>query len=511
MAEIRIAALYMRMSTERQDYSIEHQRHALQSYAVENKIKIVKEYRDEGKSGLALKGRTGLQRLLEDVTKCDCLPFNTVLIYDISRWGRFQDIDESAYYEYVCRRQGVKVEYCFELFLNDASPMTIILKTIKRAMAAEYSRELSEKIFKAQCRFVRAGFKSGGTAGYGLRRVVVGADGRVKGALQYGDRKGGPTDRVKFEIGPDNEVAMVRRIYSMYLHDRMSQIGIAKQLNAEEVPSESGRPWNMWTVKSILTNEKYTGVLVFNKRSFKLKARIVHNTPAEWIIRDAALPAIISQEQFAMAQQERFKRRSSWTDEQLIEALRVCYKEHGVVNAKVIEANHLPSPRLYKQRFGGLVSAYALAGVPQTRYAVAGGTKHLIHAAYLALLAEVLKTIDLVGGTAKPLGRKGTLTLNGVVSLHVTAVRMRERSGQPYWRFPASATRGDFILCAQLAADNSTVIAYYLIPSETFNRPYVALRGGGGSILESCRFSSVACMFGAIEPGIPPSIFSSPK
>jgi hypothetical protein len=35
--------------------------------------------------------------------------FNVILVYDVSRWGRFQDTDESAYYEFICKVAGIKV------------------------------------------------------------------------------------------------------------------------------------------------------------------------------------------------------------------------------------------------------------------------------------------------------------------------------------------------------------------------------------------------------------------
>lgn len=69
--------------------------------------------------------------------------FNFILVYDVSRWGRFQDADESAYYEYICKRAGINVAYCAEQFENDGSPVSTIVKGVKRAMAGEYSRELS--------------------------------------------------------------------------------------------------------------------------------------------------------------------------------------------------------------------------------------------------------------------------------------------------------------------------------------------------------------------------------
>jgi hypothetical protein len=72
----------------------------------------------------------------------------------VSRWGRFQDADESAYYEYICKRAGIAIQYCAEQFENDGSPVSTIVKGVKRAMAGEYSRELSAKVFAGQCRLI---------------------------------------------------------------------------------------------------------------------------------------------------------------------------------------------------------------------------------------------------------------------------------------------------------------------------------------------------------------------
>ena len=83
------AAMYGRMSTEHQQYSTENQRDVIEEYAKERNFKITASYLDEGKSGLRLKGRRGLKQLIEDVQsgKAD---FDTILVYDVSRWGRFQ-------------------------------------------------------------------------------------------------------------------------------------------------------------------------------------------------------------------------------------------------------------------------------------------------------------------------------------------------------------------------------------------------------------------------------------
>ena len=93
------AAQYVRMSTEHQQYSTNNQADKILEYAQRRNIEIVRTYADEGKSGLSLGGRASLQKLIADV-ETGVADFSMVLVYDVSRWGRFQDADEAAYYEY---------------------------------------------------------------------------------------------------------------------------------------------------------------------------------------------------------------------------------------------------------------------------------------------------------------------------------------------------------------------------------------------------------------------------
>jgi DNA invertase Pin-like site-specific DNA recombinase len=176
------------MSTDGQAGSIASQRAAIAAYGRLHAFDVVREYADPGRSGLGIKGRPGLLRLIADITSGD-VDYEVVLIYDVSRWGRFQDVDESAHYEFLCRRAGIEIIYCAEQFDNDGSAIAAIVKTMKRAMAAEYSRDLSVKVFEAQSRLVKLGFKQGGSAGYGLRRASVGSDGEI-GYIQSQWRQG---------------------------------------------------------------------------------------------------------------------------------------------------------------------------------------------------------------------------------------------------------------------------------------------------------------------------------
>jgi len=171
------AAAYVRMSTEHQRYSTDNQLAAIREYAADHSLTLCRVYADEGISGLEIKNRPGLKKLIADVLKGEA-DFSVVLVYDITRWGRFQDIDDSAFYEVLCRRSGVDIVYCAETFQNDRSPLTAIIKAIRRAEAADFSRDLSTKVFNGQCNLARRGYSQGGPAPYGLANLVVRDDGK---------------------------------------------------------------------------------------------------------------------------------------------------------------------------------------------------------------------------------------------------------------------------------------------------------------------------------------------
>ena len=227
------AAQYLRMSTEHQQYSIDNQGLAIREYAEIHGFNIVRTYEDPGRSGLLLRNRLGLQQLLSDVVngKAD---YSAVLVYDVSRWGRFADNDEAAHYEFLCRRAGIQVHYCAEQFANDGSVSSSILKALKRTMAAEYSRELGVKVYARKKRLVQLGFRVGGQAGYGLRRMLLSADGAHKQFLEDGERKSLMTDRVILVPGPAAEIEIVRRMFQMALLGSASCTGLGHQEPADK-------------------------------------------------------------------------------------------------------------------------------------------------------------------------------------------------------------------------------------------------------------------------------------
>jgi hypothetical protein len=170
--------------------------------------------------------------------------FGVVLVYDVSRWGRFQDTDESAYYEFLCRRAGIRVVYIAEPFTTDRTAMSAIMKGLKRVMAAEYSRELSVKVSAAKERLAKLGFRVGGAAGFGLRRQVVDSSGRVRGILEHGRSKFLRTDRVVLVPGPAKERRIVRWVFRQVAVHAHGPSYIARLLNERGVARTDGRRWS---------------------------------------------------------------------------------------------------------------------------------------------------------------------------------------------------------------------------------------------------------------------------
>ena len=325
------AAQYVRMSTEHQQYSTENQSDEIRQYADAHGFEVIRTYADEGKSGLRLDGRKALQQLLHDVRSGQA-DFSAVLVYDVSRWGRFQNPDEGAYYELCCDIAGIKVHYCAEQFGNDGSPFSHIIKALKRMMAGEYPRELSVKVFTGQRRLIGMGYRQGGLAGFGLRRQLIDHTGIPKEELARGEQKSIQTDRVILVPGPTEEVEAVNWMFLSFVEGRLCEREIAGLLNTKGVLTDLGRPWTRGTVHQVLINEKYVGHNVWNRRSFKLKQKRVINVPEDWIRADKVFTPIIDQALFDAAQAIIRKRTVRLTDDEMLGSLNALLQERGCLD-----------------------------------------------------------------------------------------------------------------------------------------------------------------------------------
>ena len=491
------AAEYVRMSTDHQRYSTENQADAIRDYAKRHNIEIVRTYADHGKSGLTIAGRDAMKRLLADVESGQA-DFTLILVYDVSRWGRFQDTDESAYYEYKCKRAGVRVIYCAEPFENDGSIASELLKNVKRTMSGEYSRQLGSKVFIGQCRLIELGFRQGGQAGFGLRRSLVDGTGTAKGELERGQHKSIQTDRVVLTLGPAEEVETVRWIYRTFVEDGRNEGEIARLLNERGIASEAGSPWSRGTVHQVLINEKYVGDNVWNRVSCKLHEKRRSNAREMWIRRDGAFPAAVDRLLFEAAQVIIRERSRKLTDEEMLDTLRRILAAHGRLSGILIdEAEDAPSSSAYTYRFKGLLRAYQLIGYTPDRDFAFLEANRATREMHPAVVAQVISGIEEIGGTVSRDPETDLLTVNCEFTAAIVLSRCRTApSGARRWliRLDEGLTP-DITIAARLGPGETSVIDYYLLPWIDLDLSSLRLRDANGLALDAFRFDSLDPFF----------------
>ncbi|MBR0704318.1 recombinase family protein [Bradyrhizobium diazoefficiens] len=476
------AAQYVRMSTDRQQYSIQNQAAVIAAYAHARNLTLVRTYKDEGESGLLLKNRTGLLQLLEDVAG-NRTDFGHLLVYDVSRWGRFQDVDESAHYEFVCRRSGIKVAYCAEQFENDGSMLASIVKNIKRVMAAEYSRELSAKVYAGQCRFARLGYKPCGRAGYALVRELVDEKMQTRRVMRKGERKYILTDHIRIRPGPPKEVAVVRWIFQRFLEIR-SETVIAWELNQKGLVSSTGAPWTRAAVGTVLRNENYIGNLIFNRKSQKLRQSAVKNPPEQWIRTEGCIDPIIDRGVFFKARKIIEERRVDISEEEMLIRLRKTLLKEGRLTPAIIDRTPgLPCAVTCQTHFGNLRHLYRLLGYTPKRNYEFLDSRPFWSELRLKLVEQAATAIKAAGGRISSGGWSNCLRVDGKTSLSVRAARWTR--GQkpihaPYWSIEREACLPDgWIAAIRLAEHNKILLDYVLLPTD-------------GKVKRTIRFSEAA-------------------
>lgn len=404
------AAQYLRMSTERQDTSIETQILANAAYGAAHGIKIVRTYTDPALSGLSIKKREGLKSLLTDVMS-GAADYTVILVYDVSRWGRFQNTDEAAHYEFLCSEAGMRVVYCAEDFDNDGSPTSALLKQMKRTMAAEYSRDLSRKVSRAQRYLLLKGYWMGGTPPFGLRQQITDEQGNPspKPAGNVWKKRQGVHGRLVH--GPAEEVALVRRIFAMYLREGATIASVSRHLTSEGLVSSAGKPWSEITLARILKNETYAGRFVTNRYSHAVgSSSRVANPKAEWITVEKAVPPIISPTKFAAVARKRANLRRFATRSDVIADLKRVALAQGNITQKILNKYGRWSGGVYLNRIGSIAEIRAEAGLPALpRYTYLAD--HLRRANEARAAAAQTRTDEqLLEGLSKVLAEHGRLS-----------------------------------------------------------------------------------------------------
>lgn len=494
---VRRAAMYVRMSTDHQKYSTENQADAIREYADRRNIEIVETFTDSGKSGLKMEGRDALKRLI-DTVQAGQVTFEVILVLDVTRWGRFQDADESAYYEYICRRAGIDVQYVAEQFENDGSPVSTIVKGVKRAMAGEYSRELSAKVFAGQCRLIEMGYKQGGPSGYGLRRMLIDENGEPKSELKRGEHKSLQTDRVILVLGPQEEVETVRWIYKAFIYEGMKESQIAALLNQRGIKTDLDREWTRGTVHQVLTNEKYIGNNVFNRTSFKLKKRRVINAPDMWVRADGAFEPVVDPSHFYTAQGIIRERNRKISNDEMLSKLKTLHDRQGWLSGIMIdESEDMPSSSAYAHRFGSLIEAYKLIGYDSGRDCRYIEINRHLRRLYPEIVEDAIRRIKEFGGDVWREVGSDLLFVNGEIKVSVVICRChRTASGSNRWKIHLdSSLMPDITIAVRMDATNTRPMDYYLLPALDVENPKIRLADNNHIALDAYRFEDLEPFF----------------
>ena len=257
---------------------------------------------DEAKSGQSLLDRTGLEKLLKHAAGKE-KEFDTFVADDTSRFGR--NLSDSLPLTDQLQYDGVGL-YFVKPRLASWEPHFRDNFIREQRTDEQYSVGLAQKVKRGQKGHVDKGFIGSGRT-YGYTNVAVETPGS-RGL--YGRPK---VEGVRMVINPD-EAAIVKRIFEARSSGK-SQLRIVHALNAERIPStltragDPPREWNVQTVGRILSNEKYVGVYIFNKRMQTRDPRtgrkkLIPRRLSDWQIKYRPELCIISNDLWVAVQKE---------------------------------------------------------------------------------------------------------------------------------------------------------------------------------------------------------------
>ena len=331
---------YVRRSTDRQEQSIPDQKKAIETYAAEHNLNLIKFYLDDALSGTNTLGRPAFQQMIRDAQKKNNT-FNKIIVYDVKRFGRI-DNDEAGYYRHILRTNGVEVLYVTENFNGDTTDD--LLRPVRQWLARQESRDLSRITIRGLLSKSITGCWLGGVPPYGYDLKYENSEGQFllilrfmpNGSKQILNRdkklirtlaKGekliiSKRDYARLIPSNPNRVKVLKQIFQMYAELGKGYKSIAYTLNNNDIPSPRNSQWShiysgKWTdttIRAIIVNPIYAGDMVWNRRTdarfHKISngqavdredihgARLVPNDKTDWIVVRDAHPALISRRIF---------------------------------------------------------------------------------------------------------------------------------------------------------------------------------------------------------------------
>ncbi len=388
-SKIRAIAYYRHSAQDRQENSIPIQRDQVREWADKNGVEVVQEFADAGKSGLTSEGRPAFTEMMEEWVK-KRRDFQYILCLDVSRWGRFQDIDLSAQFSAECRKAGKQVIYTSIGKPREDDPLYPVYVQFERFRAAQYSRELSDKVWRGCVKITEQGYWAGGSPPYGTKRLLLDEKREPLHPLAPGQRKGIQNQRVTLVEGDPDQIATIHRIFHEFVELGYSEYKISEGLNRAGIPSPGGKRWGAASVLARIRNETYIGTLVYNKTSQKLKTPRVHNPTDKWVRTQEAFEGVVGHDLFERAQKILEARRHKYDPERMLSQMEDLYAKFGILQPSLSRINpEMPPASAYARHFGSWDQAFQQLHADQRQR-----TRQMVHEKICQHIPNVLPYSD---------------------------------------------------------------------------------------------------------------------
>ena len=277
------AVSYCRVSSEEQalkDLSIPAQRKAVRRWLDERPDHaLLQGFVDEGESAYApANKRTGFREM---VSFCRRNDVNLILVHKLDRFSRNRE--ESILFKSLLRKHGVTVKSVTENY-DPETPQGFLYEGMIEVINEFYSKNLATETLKGMRENAERGYCNGGRVPYGYRLERFSED--------------GGREHSRLVPGPEEEVAVIRRIFDMAANQGIGGKRVAFTLNEEGVPAPRSRHWNASTVNHMLDNRAYVGDRVWLKRRKVGHGERVANPESEQIIVENAHEPLVDRELF---------------------------------------------------------------------------------------------------------------------------------------------------------------------------------------------------------------------
>ncbi|HPY83637.1 MAG TPA: recombinase family protein [Ruminococcus flavefaciens] len=316
----RRVAAYARVSTDYEEQITSYQaqvRFYTNYIQSRDDWEFVDVYTDEGISALNTKRRDGFNRMIADALAGK---IDLIITKSVSRFAR-NTVDSLST---IRKLKEHNVECYFEkenIWTFDGKGELLI--SIMSSLAQEESRSISENVTWGQ-----------------RKRFAEGKVTMCYGAF-LGYRKG---ENGQPEIVPE-EAEIVRFIYRQYITGQ-TPYKIAAELTAQGIPTPTGKTkWAVSTIRSILTNEKYKGDALLQKKftvDFLTKKTKINEGEVQQYYVENSHPAIITPEEFDLVQQELTKRekcKKQYSSTSIYSSKIICGDCGNYFGAKVWHSN----------------------------------------------------------------------------------------------------------------------------------------------------------------------------